>query len=91
MICVRDHGWIMVKKIGYKIIQLIRILAAVVEGLWEGWQDRMRERKRDFAILLGRRASSPYSGSLDVGLYHWKTHGPGQGIRWGEIYTTESS
>ena len=45
MVCVRDHGWIMVKKIGYKIIQLRRILAAVVEGLWEGWQDRMRERK----------------------------------------------
>ena len=49
MVCVRDHGWIMVKKIGYKIIQLRRILAAVVEGLWEGWQDRMRERKRNFA------------------------------------------
>lgn len=35
----------MVKKIGYKITQLIRILAAVVEGLWEGWQNE-REKER---------------------------------------------
>lgn len=34
----------MVKKIGYKITQLI-ILVAVVEGLWEVWQNE-REKER---------------------------------------------